>query len=44
MNRLPSPIDIAIMIGIAAVFLIGCIQTGIWIGEAVRALACWIFP
>ena len=44
MNRLPTVFDLAMMALIAAVFLVGCIQIGIWIGQAFSAIAGWIFP
>ena len=44
MNRLPTPIDLLILIALAAVFLVGCLQVGVWFYETARAFAVWVFP
>ncbi len=43
MNRLPTPIDIAILIVLAGVFLVGCLQVGAWFYQFARAFAAWVF-
>lgn len=44
MNRLPTPIDIAIMLAMGAVFIVGCLQVGAWFYQLARAFAAWVFP
>lgn len=44
MNRLPTVFDVVVMTLIAAVFMVGCIQIGLWLAEVLHALASWVFP
>ncbi len=44
MNRPPTPLDLLIMLALAAVFLIGCLQVGMWFYELARSFAVWVFP
>jgi hypothetical protein len=44
MNRIPGPTDIAIMVVLIAVFLIGAIKTGELIYHGLVTIARWVFP
>jgi hypothetical protein len=44
MNRLPSAIDLLIMLAIVIIFMLGCIKTGEVIYHGFVAFAAWVFP
>ena len=44
MNRFPGPVDMALMIVLLTVFLIGCLKTGELVYLGLRAIAAWVFP
>lgn len=44
MNRRPTPADMAIMVALLAVFLVGCIKTGEIVYHWLAAIAAWVFP
>ena len=44
MNRAPGVSDLAIMILLLIVILVGAFNLGWYLYKAVRAFACWVFP
>jgi hypothetical protein len=43
-NRLPSALDLLIMLAIVIIFVLGCLKTGELLYHGFAAVAAWVFP